>query len=570
MDEIRDIKSDPKPGGVIAEEEIRAALAKILASRTFQAARGQSKFLAYTVTESIAGRGPLLKEHLIGLEALGRGDSFDPRLDPIVRTQARKLRLRLAKYYETEGALDPIRIDYRKGSYAPVFQTPPALPGEAAATGETAVTHNAENNARPDASPEEATPPVPLPSGIRPAAALDSPRRFRSNSAALVISAGVLILAIQVAVYGWLRREPAAQPNAGASIAVLPFVNLSEKPGDELLSDGLTDELMTAFEQVPNVQLAGRESLRFKGRNADVRQVARELRVHAVLMGSVRKSGDRLRVTAQLNDGARGTHLWSGSYNCSLDEARSIPPEISSAVTSVLGLSIASRNETAASRVTSPMPNADAYEDYLRGLHFWGRLNAESLNVATEYFKKAIAEDPSFAHAYAALAQCYAASPLVASIPPLEVVSKIKVAANKALSLDSRLDQAHFDLAMAAEYEFDWVTADKEYQTGLALNPKSVVGHLWYAKYLALTGRIPELFQQRTIAAKLDPVSAYAVQAVGGYYSVMGATRKPSGSSRRHSIWIRISGWPTKAWVWPTHCRAPARKLSTSWSWPEN
>jgi hypothetical protein len=125
--------SDPPLGPGISSEEIRGALTKILSSRTFKPARGQSKFLAYAVTQSIAGHFELIKEYWIGREALGRGDMFDPRRDPIVRTQARKLRLRLAKYYQTEGVSDRIRIELRKGSYVPVFQRAQSKSEEAVA-----------------------------------------------------------------------------------------------------------------------------------------------------------------------------------------------------------------------------------------------------------------------------------------------------------------------------------------------------------------------------------------------------------------------------------------------------
>lgn len=159
------------------DEEIQFALTKVLSSRTFQSARGQSKFLAYAVTQSIAGRFELIKEYWIGREALGRGESFDPRRDPIVRTQARKLRLRLAKYYQTEGAQDPIWIEFPKGSYVPVFQRAP------------------EMNPLPEAS-------VP----ILPAPVISKDSPVLRNSAAFAIPIFVLGMAIALAIYRWFSH----------------------------------------------------------------------------------------------------------------------------------------------------------------------------------------------------------------------------------------------------------------------------------------------------------------------------------------------------------------------------
>jgi serine/threonine-protein kinase len=158
----------------------------------------------------------------------------------------------------------------------------------------------------------------------------------------------------------------------------------------------------------------------------------------------------------------------------------------------------------------------------LQGLYHWNKLKADELAMAIGYFEKAIAADPSFARAYTALADCYVMAPQVAAAPPGEIVPKIRVAASRALELDSSLGEAHIDLAICAEYDFDWTTAGAEFKKGLDLSPDNAVAHLWYAKYLAVVGRRPEVLVQRKIAAELDPVSPYAVQAVGGYLSVMG------------------------------------------------
>jgi tetratricopeptide (TPR) repeat protein len=264
------------------------------------------------------------------------------------------------------------------------------------------------------------------------------------------------------------------------------------------------------------LQVAARtSSFRFKGTTLNIREIGEKLHVRTVLLGSVRKSANRLYATVQLNS-LSGNRLWSGSYDRESNDARTIPQEIARAVTNVLG------QDSARMFSNQPSPSPGAHNDYLKGLYFWNKLNAGSLNTATQYFEQAIAEDPSFARAYAALADCYVMGPQVATTPPLAAVPRIKAAASEALALDGGLGEAHIDLAIGAEYEFDWATAEREFKKGLALSPGNAVGHLWYAKYLALVGRRDEVLTQRRIAAELDPVSPYAVQAVAGYFSVMG------------------------------------------------
>jgi TolB-like protein/Tfp pilus assembly protein PilF len=500
----------------IPAEAIRSELEKILGSRTFRSAQSQSRFLRFAVEETIAGRGHMVKEYVIGSEVFGRGASFDPRLDPIVRTEARKLRARLDKYYEGEAqgtVEDPVRIEFHKGSYVPTFSR--VLPG-----------------APQPASAENAVAPVEVvPVGVVTQettstaetilpAITPPPRSWMF----VTIPFGIVMLAI--AGYYLFRSGSAVrvQPTGNFSIAVIPFANLSDDKEDEFLSDGLAEELIDALQQVPGLQVVGRaSSFGFKSKPVDVQQIGRELHVGTVVVGSVRRIGDRLRITVQLDSTANNYHLWSGSYDRDSKDARTIQWEIAESVTNVLGIGL-DRNERETSRTlsNSASPNPGAWQNYLKGLYVWHKLTVDSLQMATSFFQEAIAEDPSFARAYTALADCYVMAPQVATTPALEVIPKIKAAASKALQLDSNLGEAHIDLAVAAEYEYDWRTAQKEFEKGLKLSPSDSVGHLWYAKYLALVGRVNEVVVQRRIAADVDPASPYAVQAIAGYFSVAG------------------------------------------------
>jgi TolB-like protein len=515
------------------EKAMREELARILASRTFRAAQGQRKFLAYTVEKVIAKDANLIKEYVIGTEAFGRDPSFDPRLDSIVRTEARKLRARLAKYYETEGREQRLRVGFRKGSYVPFFHevaevahdVPADLGSEPSAIVSPAIepvlpATRGDGLANGSANRLVTPPDAPVETPFWGSAVL---AKFHSPFRTVVVAGALATLALSVAAGFFFYRSRSPESVLAAnnvSIAVLPLVNLGDRK-DEFLSDGLSEEIIDSLRRVPGLQVVARTSVfRYKGMSPDIKEIGQTLHAGTVLVGSVLASETRLRVTVQLNGAANEYHLWSGSYDRDPDNSRTIPQEIASAITNVLGVALEPHGGDAIRIAVSPNPGA--HEAYLKGLYFWNRLTPEGLSTATEYFKQAIAEDPSFARAYSALADCYVMGPQVATIPPLEIVPEIKATAAKALELQPSLGEPHFDLAFAAELEFDWQTAEKEFKQGLELSPENAVGHLWYAKFLALVNRRDEVLVHRQIAARLDPVSPYAVQAVGGYFSVTG------------------------------------------------
>ena len=521
----------PVSGSSLSDQAMRQELARILASQTFRAAQGQRKFLAYTVEKAISKDGYLIKEYVIGTEAFGRDESFDPRLDSIVRTEARKLRNRLAKYYETEGRSQSLRIGFRKGSYVPFFYeaTHEAVqPGvvsadNASQTSEVSPqrTQGTELDAGHCLTTRSDTLPIGPVGPAFPGSALIT--KLRSSVRPVFIGGALAALAIFTFTTFLFYRSRSPESVLAAnnvSIAVLPLVNVGDGK-DEFLSDGLTEELIDSLRRVPGLQVVARTSaFRFKGKSSDLREIGQTLHARSVLVGSVLASQNRLRVTVQLNGAANDYHLWSGTFDRDSTDARTIPLEIANAVTNALGVAFAPHGQDAIRTAASPNPGA--HEAYLKGLYFWNRLTSDGLTTATQYFKQAIAEDPSFARAYSALADCFVMGPQVATTPPLDVVSEIKFAASKALELQPSLGEAHFDLAVAAEYEFDWQTAEREFKKGLELSPENAVGHLWYAKYLAIVNRRNEVLAHRQIAARLDPVSPYAVQAVAGYLSVTG------------------------------------------------
>jgi TolB-like protein/Tfp pilus assembly protein PilF len=470
-------------------DERRKALEAILESKTFRASDGQRAFLRYVGERAIAGSTDLIKEYSIGVEVFERGESFDPRLDPIVRVMARKLRAGLARYYAVEGKLDPVVVELPKGSYVPLFLKRSAL---------DAVVPLASVSAG-----------VPLPHAIE----LARPRiRWvvaAAGSAMAVLTAAVLYL--------FQANSQGANSTLLATVAVLPLVTTTDDQEESYLADGLTEELIDSLDRIPGLRVAGRASaFRFKGQPHKLREVGEKLKVHTLLEGMIRKSAGRVHLAVQLVNAVNGYKLWAETYDRAANELPAIEREVVQSVINALGVPLG--DEARYPVQVAASPKAEAYQDYLTGRHFWSQLSVESLESAIRYFERAIAKDPSYASAYAGLADCYAMIPQLTDARTPEMSARIRSAASRALRLDSTLGEAHIALAMASAYEYDWPAAEQEYRIGLALNPGNPVAHLWFGGYLTLLGRVDEALVQRSMAAELDPLSLYAQEALARTY----------------------------------------------------
>jgi TolB-like protein/Flp pilus assembly protein TadD len=473
---------------------VQEALNRVLSSRTFRAAEREKTFLRYVVDRTLQGRGAEIKEYTVGVEAFGRGDSFDPRRDTIVRTEARNVRLRLDRYYAGEGQDDSLRIELPKGGYAAQF------------------IESAERCMAPATAPEPSPPSVPETAAL-PAAR--EPKRLWLPVAAGVMVAGVIVA---LAIGFWLTQKRALpRPTAGdsASIAVLPFADLSggangkdDKEG-EILSDGLTDQLIGSLARIPRLHVVARSSVfLYKGRAIDIRKIGQDLNVRNVLEGSVRIAGGHIRITAQLEDTSNGYQLWSQSFDRGFNDAIALQDEISTAIMQSLGVQLAG----AANLRTGDSPSPGAYRDFLTGLYFLNRSTAENVRTSINYFQRAVAADPGFAPAYRGLADAYSRIAAFTSTPSGDLIPLIRAAASKALAIDDTLGEAHLDLARAYSDESNWAAAAREYRRALDLSPSSAGVHRYYGDYLLRIGHPEEALAEARIAVELDPISPWAAQ----------------------------------------------------------
>lgn len=422
----------------ISAPAVRQQLARILAHEEFAQSERMCRFLRLVVEYSLENRAHELKEYLVGVEVFDRKTSYDPRLDPIVRVEARRLRAKLQKYYEGEGRLDDVVIELPKGSYAAIFTT-------------------------------------------------------RGNSA---------------------KQDVPVAPDG--TIAVLPFSNLSAEEENEYFSDGLTQELIHGLTRVDGLRVvAWNSAAQLKGAAHDIHAIGRQLKVGAVLTGSVRKAGNRVRIAVQLIDAATNVYLWSETYDRKLEDLFQIQDEISCAIVGTLRIKLAGRLPPPVS--SAAVRNTEAHNLYLKGRFHWNKRTSEGLQRAVGSFEQAIALDPEFALGWAGLADAYTLLVDYGLMEPLHAMPRAKEAATRALAIDPSLAEAWASLALIRSlYEWEWADAGACYDRAIDLNPGYATVRHWHAvDYLAMLGRLDEALPELKLAREMDPWSTIIIEGCG-------------------------------------------------------
>ena len=421
------------------EKLVQQQLDRILGSATFRQVDRLRRFLKFVVLESIAGRQDELKEYVVGIQVFGKETSFDPRSDPVVRVQARRLRARLVRYYVEEGQGDEVLIDLPKGGYSPVF-------------------------ARREA-------------GVA---------RRRSLSSAIV------------------NRNTAC---------VLAFEDHSAEGNLRYFCRGLRDEIINRLSSLTNLRVLawdGSEaggSLHPNGGDAAV-----------VVTGSVRSSGDTVRVTTQFLDGATGCYLWSASIDGAAADVFGTQERVAAAVADKLGSQLVELS-TPGSRGPGTV-NLAAYNLYLQGRYHISQRTEEGLRKAVEFFEKSLAEDAEYGRAHAGLSDAYALLAHYGVLGPADVWTKVASTAASAVMLDGSSAEAHTSLAHAkATQDWDWLAAEQGFRRAMALDPRYATAPHWYSTtVLVPTGRLDEAVARMLLAQSLDPVSTIIARDVAMMY----------------------------------------------------
>jgi TolB-like protein len=431
--------SQPASGGSSASvprnnaQAVRQAVDKVTASAVFADSQRMARFLRFAVEESLQGNGARLKEIVIGAEVFDRGTTYDPRLDPIVRVEARRLRAKLLAYYEGEGKDDEVVIDFPKGTYQPVFRT--------------------------RSIPSEKT-----------------------------------------------LAHPAERPG-NATIAILPFANLDPEPEQQYFSDGLTEELIHALTRIPQLRVIAWNTASHFRAEQDVANIRTRLGVAYVLRGAVRRTAQRLRVTAQLIETATGEYLWAETYNREIIDVFAIQEQIAAMIVNALQLRLG--DAARACLNGQPQRNIECYNLCLRGRFHTNERTPEGLRRAAICFQQAVAIDGSSALAYAGLADSYTMLADYGFVKPIEAMETAKAAAEKAITFDPNSAEGHTSLAwIRSHYDWQWDEAGRLYRRAIELNPGYAIARHWYATdYLAMLERFDEAMPEIEIAMELDPLS---------------------------------------------------------------
>ena len=315
-----------------------------------------------------------------------------------------------------------------------------------------------------------------------------------------------LVLAAALSWFLYSQSQPSPKIR---SLAVLPLENLSGDASQDYFTDGMTDALITDLGQISALRVISRTSaMAYKRVHKPLSEIARELNVEAVVEGTVLRSGERVRITAQLIQVPNEQHLWAQSYEGDLQDTLALQNSVARAIAEQIQVTLKPQEEAALEK--SKKVNPEAYEAYLKGRYFWNKRSGESLKKAIDYFEHAIDTDPYYARAYSGLADSYA---LLGDweygiLSPQDAFPKAKAAATRALALDDNLSEAHTSLAFILDlYDWGWASAEKEYKRALALNPGYATAHHWYAWHLIVMGRTGEGIAELKKAESLDPLS---------------------------------------------------------------
>ena len=453
----------------VPSDEIAAQVERVLHSRIFIKSERMSTLLRYLAEQTLTGSPEKLKEYAIGVDVFQKDVSFDPRLDSTVRTEARRLRTKLEEYYQTTGRDDEVEVALPKGSYRLTFQL------------------------RRRASFVN--------TGIAPA-----PRWAGLRRNARTVSVAVLVMMIVSAGAFWILRESGQPLGEIRSVVVLPFVNLSGDASRQYLADGITDGLVTDLANIGALRVVSRLSAQsYRSRQKTAQEIGRELKVDAVLEGSMVAQGERVRVNVQLIDARTDAHVWADAFERREEDVLRLESDIIGAITREIRVRILpdERRRLQSARAMKP----DAYDPYIKGRYFISHWTEENWHKAKEQFELAVARDPGSALAYAGLSAVYGVGSAW-TMAPHDAGPKGRQFAETSLAINPSLAEAHRELGgNDLFYEWNFPAAARELRTAVELDPANPISHEVYGYYFSAIGSLDDALREHQTAIRLDPVN---------------------------------------------------------------
>ncbi len=437
----------------LSSEAIRAQLARIVASATFRGAQRPIRLLQYIVEQTLSGQAATLKEFTVGMDALGRGASFDPRSDAIARVEASRLRNRLDLYYAKEGVSDLVCIALPRGGYVPTFE-PRSI------------------EVVPRAAPARRWQPI-------------------------VGAAALLAIMAAIGLYLVLKSAPPPQ-----SVVVLPFL---ADPQTEYLADGLAENLINNLSRLPRLRVTARSiAFTFKGKAMDPVRIGRQLNVGAVVTGRVALHEGMLNVQVEMVDATTGRQIWGERYERKAADILAVQEAVGVQIADNLIRKLSGDEQKQLTKRYTDSP--EAYQLYLQGLFLSSKPTRQGILSAIGYYTQAIAIDPKFARAYVNLATCYELRS--AEEGPGTWLQEAKNAVLQALRIDDTLAEAHAELGFLKWiHDLDSIGAERELKLALELDPRSATAHFNYSRVLAENSRFEQALAEASEAIALDPLS---------------------------------------------------------------